>query len=110
MTPLNLFKCMSDATRLQLLLIIATVEEACVCDLMHALSLNQPKTSRNLAQLRQAGIVQDERRGKWMYYSLHPQLPDWARSIILNTAEQQKDELKHILKPFSFINKQPCCE
>ena len=45
-----------------------------------------------------------------MYYSLHPQLPDWARSIILNTAEQQKDELKHILKPFSFINKQPCCE
>lgn len=110
MTPLTLFKCMSDATRLQLLLIIATVQEACVCDLMQALALDQPKTSRNLAQLRQAGIVQDERRGKWMYYSLHPELPQWAKNIILASADQQKTEIQKILKPCSFFNKLSCCE
>jgi ArsR family transcriptional regulator len=110
MQPLDLFKCMSDATRLKLLIIIATVEEACVCELMTVLGLDQPKISRNLAQLRQAGIVQDERRGKWMYYSLHPALPLWARNIIEQTSEQQQTQIQTILKSFKHLIKLKCCE
>ena len=75
MSPLQFFKCMSDDTRLKSVLIINQLEEACVCDLMAALDLDQPKVSRHLAELRKCNILQDERRGKWVYYQLHKQLP-----------------------------------
>jgi ArsR family transcriptional regulator len=65
---------------------------------MQALSLDQPKTSRILAQLRQCGIVQDERRGKWMYYSLHPDLPEWSHAVITQTAQQSTPLLNNALK------------
>jgi ArsR family transcriptional regulator len=73
------------------LLLIAKTEEACVCDLMEALQLDQPKTSRHLAQLRKCGILLDERRGKWVFYKLHPELPQWAQDVIINAAEHNDD-------------------
>lgn len=86
MNPLQFFKCLSDDTRLKSLLLISEIGETCVCDLMEALELDQPKTSRHLAELRKCGILQDQRRGKWVYYRLHPALPDWAKSVINHTA------------------------
>jgi ArsR family transcriptional regulator len=53
---------------------------------MSALQLSQPKVSRHLAQLRQCGLLQDQRHGKWVYYRLHENLPAWARSALENTA------------------------
>ncbi len=84
--PCRFYKCLADDTRLKTVLLISQATEACVCDLMTALALDQPKTSRHLAQLRKAGIVQDERRGKWVYYKIHPDLPRWAMDVIENTA------------------------
>lgn len=86
MNPCTFFKCLADDTRLKSLLLIAKTGEACVCDLMEALELDQPKTSRHLAQLRKCEILLDERRGKWVFYKLHPALPDWARSVIIDAA------------------------
>jgi ArsR family transcriptional regulator, arsenate/arsenite/antimonite-responsive transcriptional repressor len=63
MDPCTFFKCLADDTRLKSVLLIAKINEACVCDLMEALELDQPKTSRHLAQLRKCGILADERRG-----------------------------------------------
>jgi ArsR family transcriptional regulator len=97
MDPVNFFKCLADESRLKLILLIKHVESACVCDLMQALSLDQPKTSRSLAQLRQCGILQDERRCKWMYYSLHPDLPEWASKVITQTANQQTPYIRDAL-------------
>jgi len=68
-------------------MLIASVKEACVCDLMEALQLDQSKTSRHLAQLRKCGILIDERRGKWVFYQLHPTLPTWARDVIEQSAK-----------------------
>lgn len=87
MNPCQFYKCLSDDTRLKSLLLMSQVTEACVCDLMSALDLEQPKISRHLAELRKCGIVSDKRRGKWVYYRLHDQLPDWARHVIEQTAE-----------------------
>jgi ArsR family transcriptional regulator len=87
MNPSSFFKCLADDTRLKSLLLIAKSGEACVCDLMEALELDQPKTSRHLALLRKCGILVDERRGKWVFYKLHPELPSWAHDVIVNTAE-----------------------
>ncbi|CAM3653036.1 metalloregulator ArsR/SmtB family transcription factor [Rheinheimera salexigens] len=86
MNPCQFYKCLADQTRLTFILLLSKVTEACVCDLMQALELEQPKTSRHLAELRKCGILIDERRGKWVYYKLHPALPVWAKTVIQQTA------------------------
>jgi ArsR family transcriptional regulator len=97
MDPCTFFKCLADDTRLKSLLLIVKSGEACVCDLMEALQLDQPKTSRHLAQLRKCGILVDERRGKWVFYKLHPSLPAWALDVILSTAEHNTAYFEHAL-------------
>lgn len=91
MNPCLFYKCLADNTRLTSLLLISHIGEVCVCELMAALELDQPKVSRHLAELRKCGILQDERRGKWVYYKLHPKLPNWAKYVITETAEHNPD-------------------
>jgi ArsR family transcriptional regulator len=67
--PELLFKTLADPTRLRLLNLLAE-GEVCVCDLHGTLGLDQPKVSRHLARMRQAGLVEVERNGKWMHYRL----------------------------------------
>lgn len=57
-------------------MLLATHDELCVCELTEALALSQPKISRHLAVLREAGIVLDRR--SWIHYRIHPDLPAWA--------------------------------
>lgn len=82
MTPERFFQALADRTRLECLLLLAEEREVCVCEFVHALALPQPRISRHLGQLRERGIVVDERRGQWVYYRLSPDLPDWARTVI----------------------------
>ncbi|MDW6001365.1 metalloregulator ArsR/SmtB family transcription factor [Vibrio mangrovi] len=89
MNPLQFYKCLAEETRLKSLLLIAQREELCVCNLIGALNLSQPKISRHLAELRKCNIVADERRGKWVYYRLHPTLPQWARDVLHQTLQHQ---------------------
>ncbi|MBR7887619.1 metalloregulator ArsR/SmtB family transcription factor [Marinomonas sp. A79] len=98
MNPCKFYKCLADDTRLHSLMLISRVEEACVCELMAAMELDQPKMSRHLAELRKCGILQDERRGKWVYYRLHPDLPSWAVKVIQDTAEHNPDYYQAALK------------
>ena len=81
------FPALADPTRLRCLLLLAAEGELCVCELTHALDESQPKISRHLATLREAGIVSDRREGLWIHYRLNPDLPAWAREI-LNTASR----------------------
>ena len=76
------FQLLSDDTRLRSLLLIHQERELCVCELIHALGVIQPKVSRHLAALRDYGVVADRRSGQWIYYRLHPNLPDWARQVL----------------------------
>ena len=64
-----LFRALADRTRLRLLNLMGD-DEVCVCFLVEALKLTQPKISRHLAYLRRAGIVASRREGKWMHYRL----------------------------------------
>lgn len=80
--PGQLFQLLSDQTRLRCLFLMHQQGELCVCELIHALHVIQPKVSRHLAALRDAGIVMDRRQGQWIYYQIHPELPDWARQVI----------------------------
>jgi ArsR family transcriptional regulator len=69
------FKALGDPVRLQLMSMIASAEggEACVCDLTPAFDLSGPTISHHLKTLREAGLVDAERRGTWVYYRARPQ-------------------------------------
>jgi ArsR family transcriptional regulator len=69
-TITELFKSLSDETRLRLLVLLQGGNEYCVCDLMNALDMPQSTVSRHLAYLKRNGWLQDRRGGVWMYYSL----------------------------------------
>ena len=85
-SPSQLFQLLSDETRLRCLLLMRQEDELCVCELTHALGVIQPKVSRHLAALRDAGMVLDRRQGQWVYYRLHPDLPEWIGRVIEETA------------------------
>ena len=57
------FKMLADSTRLRCLLLMQAEGELCVCELTHALNLSQPKISRHLAHLREAGVLVARRNG-----------------------------------------------
>ncbi len=67
-TVANLLKALSDPVRLRLMSMIAAVDEACVCDLTTPFNVSQPTISHHLKVLREAGLVDSERRGTWVWY------------------------------------------
>lgn len=87
----NLFTALSDKTRLRLLNLMRD-HEVCVCFFTEVLDESQPKISRHLAYLRNAGIVSARRDGKWIHYSIeHPNDP-YAAKILHDTLEWLKNQ------------------
>jgi ArsR family transcriptional regulator len=66
-------------------MLIQAEGEVCVCELTFTLDESQPKISRHLALMREAGVVESRREGTWMHYRINPLLPDWAKEIIRQT-------------------------
>jgi ArsR family transcriptional regulator len=70
----QVFKALADPVRLRLVSLIGAHQggEVCVCELTTAFALTQPTISHHLKILREAGIIDCERRGTWVYYWLVP--------------------------------------
>lgn len=68
------FKALGDPVRLRLLSLIAARagDEVCVCELTDAFTLTGPTISHHLVVLREAGLVDSQRRGTWVYYWIIP--------------------------------------
>src|SRR6478736_8882154 len=84
----RLFQALGDATRLRILGLLLT-GEVCVCHIHESLKISQPKASRHLAYLRNAGIVEARREGLWMHY----RIADLADPVM----EALTDTLRHAL-------------
>jgi ArsR family transcriptional regulator len=69
-----LFRVLGEPARLQILSLLAAQpnREACVCELTEPLGLSQPTVSHHLKVLYEAGLLDRERRGNWIYYRLVP--------------------------------------
>ena len=104
---LQVFKCLSDETRLMLVLLIAKEQSLCVCEMTYALEESQPKVSRHLAQLRQCGLLMDQREGQWVYYRLAPQLPAWAQSMIESAAQGSAVQLNALTQRLTRMGDRP---
>ena len=68
-----LVKALADPVRLRLLSLVASHAdgEACVCDLNDAFDLSQPTISHHLKLLHEAGLLDREKRGVWVYYRVN---------------------------------------
>lgn len=65
------FQALSDATRLRVVrLLVSTNEEVCLCELVDSLLEPSYKLSRHLKILRQAGVLEAEKDGRWVYHRL----------------------------------------
>ncbi len=73
-------KALAEETRLKILKLLEE-GELCVCDMVAALDMVQPKVSFHLAVLKDAGLVQDRRQGKWSHYRIEPK--DLFRRFLL---------------------------
>ena len=62
-------KALGDEKRLGILKLL-DFREMCVCELTAALGMSQPNLTHHIKKLASAGLVESERRGKWVYYSL----------------------------------------
>ena len=66
---LLIFKALADETRLRIINILFQ-RTFCVCELQEILEMSEPRVSRHLGILKEAGIVDCEKHGKWYHYSI----------------------------------------
>ncbi len=102
-----LFAALADRTRLRLLNLIAG-REVCVCYLVEVLRLGQPKISRHLAYLRNAGVVAARREGKWMHYRLE-RTDDPATNSVLEAVFESFKLDREMQADLSRLTR-ACCE
>jgi len=70
----DVFKALADPARVRIVNVLATSgEPVCVCHLVEPLGLSQPTVSHHLKKLTDAGLLEREQRGKWVYYALRPE-------------------------------------
>lgn len=83
----EIFKALSDSTRLRILNLLIE-RECCVCEVVQALGISQTRASRNLAQLYDAGLLEQRREGLWVIYYLAPRNTSDYRDLIIQAVDQ----------------------
>jgi ArsR family transcriptional regulator, arsenate/arsenite/antimonite-responsive transcriptional repressor len=76
------FKALADPTRVAIVNRLSSLETVCVCDLTAAFDLSQPTVSHHLRVLRDAGLIEADRKGTWAYYRLVPDAIDRLRAVV----------------------------
>jgi len=74
---IKVFKALADPTRLRIVLLLRR-RELCVCELMFILEMEQSRVSRHMRVLREAGLAEDLREGRWIIY----RVPDGTRALL----------------------------
>ena len=101
---LNIFKALSEETRLRVLRLLRH-GELCVCDIVAALDMIQPKVSFHLAVLKDAGFIIDRKQGKWVHYRIDDS--DMFRRLLLlsiieridaEAVKEDEERLKEFLR------------
>lgn len=85
------FLALADKTRLRLLNLMRD-EEICVCFFTEVLGESQPKISRHLAYLRNAGLVKARREGKWMHYRISEPKNEYVERVLKEVLESLKNQ------------------
>jgi ArsR family transcriptional regulator len=84
-------KLLSDPGRIRILMVL-TKRELCVCQIMGVLGVSQPLVSRNLAQLHNAGFLDERKDGKLVFYSIKKEMAPTNRKIVGVLREAMKSD------------------
>jgi ArsR family transcriptional regulator, arsenate/arsenite/antimonite-responsive transcriptional repressor len=82
----NVFKALSEETRLRIIKLLEG-GELCVCDIVAAMDMIQPKVSFHLAVLKESGLIRDRKQGKWVHYRIDDS-DMFRRFLLLSTLER----------------------
>ena len=84
------FTALGDATRLRILSVI-NKQELCVCEIVNSLNMSQPKVSRHLKILKNAGVVEDRREAQMVFYSVntHSNLWDYTGDALEKVLDEK---------------------
>lgn len=106
--PTDFYKTFTDNMRLKTLMLTHYHGELCVCELMEALAEeSQPKVSRNLAVLKKAKVITDRKHGQWVFYRINAQLPQWAKTVIAQTTENNVSQIANELQRLDAMQNRP---
>ncbi|RPF53177.1 ArsR/SmtB family transcription factor [Aquisalibacillus elongatus] len=94
----QVLKLMGDRNRLSILRYVA-VDECCVCELVELLDLSQPAISQHLRKLKDAKLINERRKGHWVFYSINKEHPayDVVQGVIdsIPTGKEDLEELSN---------------
>ena len=76
-----LLQAAADPTRLAILRQLSDVGEVCACDFTACCDVSQPTVSHHLRILKEAGVIESERRGTWIFYRIVPEAADRLRAL-----------------------------
>ena len=110
----NIAKALSDANRVRALMLL-TEGPLCVCQIIEMLGLAASTTSKHMSILRQAGLVEAEKEGRWMHYRLPSkgaskqvrQALRWVAAGLEDDAQVQRDKTK--LQKLLKMDKEALC-
>jgi ArsR family transcriptional regulator len=86
----HFFQALADPTRLAIVRELAGAPEVCACDFTSCCDVRQPTVSHHLKVLRDAGVVESERRGTWIYYRLAPAAAERLRSLAMELSGEAR--------------------
>ncbi|QGQ94723.1 ArsR family transcriptional regulator [Paenibacillus psychroresistens] len=86
----EMYKLLADKTRLTIMALLRE-KELCVCDIVDIMEMTQPNVSQHLRKLKSGGMVNEQKRGQWVYYSINLEKPNVLASL------QQVPSQKHLV-------------
>lgn len=92
----TILKLLGDKTRLTMMKLLEG-RTLCVCELVELFEISQPAISQHLRKLKDAGLVKEEKRGQWVYYSVNKESSSYPFvKQILDLLPNQEDKLKEL--------------
>ena len=76
------YAALSDPVRLRLLSLIASAGEMCSCDLVEPLAKSQPTVSHDTRILAEAGLIDGDKRGRWVYWRVSPKRSNFVSQVL----------------------------
>jgi ArsR family transcriptional regulator len=97
----RIFKALADPTRLRVMLLLLR-RELCVCEIMFVLDMEQSRVSHHMRILREAGVVEDIRQGRWIIYRIsaeaRPFVEDFLAGALRERIERSPETTQDIRK------------
>jgi ArsR family transcriptional regulator len=94
LTTAAVLDALADESRRRILVLLCE-QDLCVCELVNALDLPQPTVSRHLMVMRDAGLVEQWKEGRFSFYRVERGLPGWARQMLDALREGSARELPY---------------